>query len=156
MISGNATNGVYLQSVTASDNLVAGNLIGTDITGKVAVPNSDGVRVQAAPGNTIGGTTSGVEANLISGNSNFGVDIDPAQSTGNIIAGNKIGTDITGTSARLAINHGVVVENGATSNTIGGLALQPPGTGARATSSRATALQVSTCSTRRVTSLPAT
>ncbi len=127
LISGNTNLGVLLQNLAASDNLVAGNLIGTDITGKVALPNFNGVGVEGAPGNTIGGTTSGA-ANLISGNSTFGVIISSAQSTGNIIAGNKIGTDITGTQA-LPNSHGVEVANGATNNTIGGLT-GTPGTGA--------------------------
>ncbi len=126
LISGNS-EGILLQNALASDNLVVGNLIGTDITGKVALPNLQGVGVFGAPGNTIGGTTSGA-ANLVSGNSNFGVVISGGQSTGNIIAGNKIGTDITGTLA-LSDSHGVEIANGATNNTVGGLT-GTPGTGA--------------------------
>ena len=127
VISGTTNFGILLQNAAASGNLVAGNLIGTDFTGKVALPNFQGIGVLGAPGNTIGGTTSGA-ANLVSGNSTFGVVISGGQSTGNIIAGNKIGTDITGTLA-LADGHGVEIANGATNNTIGGLT-GTPGTGA--------------------------
>ena len=125
LISGNTDDGISLQN--GSDNLVAGNMIGTDITGKVALPNEGGVSLDNTTGNTIGGTTSGA-GNLISGNTSAGVDIGSALSTGNVVEGNKIGTDITGTHA-LANSLGVEVEGEASDNTIGGLT-GTPGTGA--------------------------
>ncbi len=96
LISGNTNYGISLAN--GSDNVIAGNQIGTDFTGKLALPNSGGVGLDNTTGNTIGGTTSGA-GNLISGNTSAGVDIGSALSTGNVVAGNKIGTDITGTLA---------------------------------------------------------
>ena len=69
--------------------------------------NNAGIDVASA-GNTIGGSASAVE-NLISGNTNYGVLIASASATGNLVAGNYIGTDPTGTTA-LANGTGVVIE----------------------------------------------
>ena len=94
LISGNQNAGVDIEE-TSTSNVVAGNQIGTDITGTVAMPNNIGIFV-AGTDNTIGGTTAGA-GNLISGNG-FGVQFE-SPSTGNIVAGNLIGTDVTGTLA---------------------------------------------------------
>ena len=54
--------------------MIAGNKIGTDVTGAVALGNAgDGVNVQSSSGNTIGGSGA-VEADIISanGNPNYG------------------------------------------------------------------------------------
>ena len=76
--------------------------------------------------NTIGGTVVG-SANVISGNTTFGVQITGVGSTENTIVGNLIGTDITGTMA-IANGTGVAIDSGASGNTIGGLT-STPGTG---------------------------
>ena len=84
-----------------------GNDIGTDASGtkrlSVAPFSSNGVYIQNAPANTIGGTVAGA-GNLISGNSQYGIAItDQSGSTfnsdGTIVQGNLIGTDVTGTGA---------------------------------------------------------
>src|SRR5207248_1090832 len=74
LISGNGKDGVWIQSFSTGD-LIEGNTIGTDVTGAVALGNSlDGVFVDGAPNNTIGGTTSGA-GNLISGNQGNGLNL---------------------------------------------------------------------------------
>ena len=75
IISGNDTWGVRIFQPGATGNVVLGNLIGTDRTGAVALGNTmDGVLVQDADNNTIGGTD--VEAgNVISGNGSDGIVI---------------------------------------------------------------------------------
>ncbi len=117
LISGNTADGVYLYGSGTTGTIIVGNEIGTDITGVLALGNENGVRVENAPDNTIGGSVSG-DTNVISGNSTDGVYLYGSGTTGTVIAGNKIGTDITGTLS-LGNQNGVRVEN-APDNTIGG------------------------------------
>jgi titin len=116
VISGNLLSGIYLSGTTATGNSIFGNFIGTSVTGKKSVPNTDGgVRVEG-PGNVIGGAISGA-GNLISGNGKSGIYITNASL--NLISGNFIGTDVTGTSALGNAIAGIAILN-ASSNTIGG------------------------------------
>lgn len=95
LISGNTNHGVYV--LGGSGNFVEGNMIGTSPTGTAAVANgANGVLIQNSPNNTIGGTEAGA-GNLLSGNGTNGVTIILAPSTGTVIQGNRIGTDVTGT-----------------------------------------------------------
>ncbi len=123
LVSGNEY-GVLITGPGITDNLVAGNKIGTDPTGTVAVGNVIGVLVKSgATSNTVGGTGLGA-GNLISGNTTYGVEIGTfgvANTSGNLFAGNLIGTNAAGTSA-LANATGVYVYDAATNNTIGGTA----------------------------------
>ena len=81
-------------------NKAMNNFIGTDITGALAIPNGLGLHISSSDNCQIGGPETG-EGNLISANQNFGIqlwgDDDFGPSIGNIIQGNLIGTDITGT-----------------------------------------------------------
>jgi titin len=118
MISGNTQDGVLLQS---SFSTVQDNVLGTNLTGAFAVPNAIGVVIEA-PSNLIGGTTTGVR-NVISGNSNYGLEIFSAFAgrsppSGNLIEGNYIGTNAAGSAAVPNLD-GVVV-NGSIGNTLGG------------------------------------
>lgn len=76
---------------------MAGNYIGTAKSGTAALGNeSGGVLISyGASRNTLGGTASGA-GNVISGNVSSGVDIGP-NSIGNMVLGNRIGTDASGT-----------------------------------------------------------
>jgi hypothetical protein len=94
LISGNQT-AIFL-SGKSSGNHIKDNLIGTDITGRLAIANEFGVFLQDASDNMIGGLTVS-ERNVISGN-NFGISITQP-SSGNRIQNNFIGTAIDGTSA---------------------------------------------------------
>jgi len=123
VISGNGT-GVFMVGNPfggPTDNLVQGNLIGTNVSGTGALGNSFGVYLLYAPGNTIGGTTPAAR-NVISGNTTEGVHIEgtPAAGAGNLVQGNFIGTDITG-AALGNLNDGVLIAS-ANDNTIGGTA----------------------------------
>ena len=97
-ISGNGLDGVYMSDPGTSFNTIQGNLIGTDASGSYGLGNGrSGVFMINGPSNNvIGGTTAGAR-NVISGNGQDGVQIDYANSTGNIVEGNYIGTDATGT-----------------------------------------------------------
>jgi hypothetical protein len=69
--------------------------------------------------NTIGGSTPG-EGNVISGNGGSGVKIYGSGTNGNVVKGNFIGTDASGTAAMGNGGSGVMIENGPQNNTIGG------------------------------------
>ena len=105
----------------SSQNLVAGNLVGITESGSAVANGLGGVSLGSASSNTIGGSASGA-GNVISGNSANGLQISGATATGNLVAGNYIGTNQAGTAPLPNSADGVLIENGATANTIGGLA----------------------------------
>jgi titin len=107
-ISGNTEVGVMIAGASATGNIVVGNFIGTDASGKKPVPNGTGVYLENAPSNTIGATNPGT-GNLISGNSADGIQVFGTGSTGNMLQGNLIGTDLTGTQALGNGGNGVLV-----------------------------------------------
>jgi hypothetical protein len=121
LISGNAGNGLTLKG---SGNLVEGNFIGTDITGTIALPNGwastqlTGAVIISGASNTLGGTAPG-DGNLISGNPGTGVWIKGVGSVSNVVEGNYVGTDVTGTKA-LPNVWPMLLDAGANSNLIGG------------------------------------
>jgi parallel beta-helix repeat protein len=99
---------------------VLGNYIGTNASGSAALGNLwDGVEINYAPNNTIGGTAAGAR-NVISGNLGGGLAIYDA--TGNQVQGNYIGTDASGSAALGNALVGVLLNNDADGNTIGGTA----------------------------------
>ena len=59
------------------------------------------------------------ERNVISGNGNVGIYISGAGTNNNVLAGNTIGLNFTGTSALANVSHGVLVSGGATNTVIG-------------------------------------
>ena len=121
IISGNEHIGIRLLDV--SNCTVSANLIGTDRTGTYAVPNADGMSMEGAVQNcTIGGLTE-AERNIISGNLDYGLPLFGVGATGNVVIGNYIGTDITGTYA-IGNTYGVLCDDGSFANRIGGPTLQ--------------------------------
>jgi len=105
IISGNGT-GVLLQG---DSNIISGNLIGTDVTGNVAIANtSGGVSIIVASTNLVTG-------NVISGNAN-GIGVN---GTGNVITGNRIGVNAAGSAALGNTALGISVSS-ATNTLIGG------------------------------------
>ena len=117
IISGNQHIGIRLLDVTGCT--VSGCYIGTDRTGTAAIPNYDGMSMEGAVTNcTIGGTTEG-ERNLISGNTDYGLPLFGVGATGNVIIGNYIGTDVTGTAA-IGNTYGVLFDDGSFGNRVGG------------------------------------
>jgi hypothetical protein len=124
LISGNNGYGVYISDPSTSNNIVLGNLIGTDKTGTYVIPNAGfGVFVyNNTSSNLIGGTSTGAR-NVISGTTGYGYGIALAGANSNVVQGNYIGTDITGTSALPNGFAGVAVESGSIGNLIGGTQL---------------------------------
>ncbi|MBI4648775.1 MAG: T9SS type A sorting domain-containing protein [Bacteroidia bacterium] len=124
LVSGNIAYGIPVFGAGADENIIAGNLIGTDYSGTQAIPNTYGVLFDdGAKYNIVGGSQPGA-TNIISGNSGYGVFLYNLGTKGNIIKGNLIGTDFSGTSAVPNAN-GIVVDGAAfahviDSNTISG------------------------------------
>jgi hypothetical protein len=121
LISGNGERGVYMFTTTSNvlENRIEGNLIGTDLTGRTNLGNRySGVGLTLANQNYVGGTNPSAR-NIISGNRQSGVAID-SNSVANVVAGNYIGIDVTGTNALPNSFNGVSILSG-TSNVIGGV-----------------------------------
>lgn len=106
LISGN-WQGIRINN-NAHDNVVSGNYIGVDVTGSAALPNQGtGVSLNNnAYNNRIGGATPG-ERNVISGNQDQGVGLWDTGTSYNLIQGNYIGLDASGSFAIANFNHGV-------------------------------------------------
>jgi parallel beta-helix repeat protein len=124
VISGNGFYGVYLVS-GASENVVQGNLIGTDFSGRTPLGNKvAGVRIES-PANLVGGPDPGA-GNVISANGTNGVYLYDANARSNRIQGNYIGTALGGTNRLGNGIGGGMVLSAAPANLIGGTA---PGAG---------------------------
>ncbi len=125
IISGNSLNGIFISDPNTNKNVVHGNLIGTDFSGTIALPNKhDGVAILGSAKQNLVGVNPAdadptLERNVISGNANNGVRIEDSGTNSNIIAGNAIGTDITGSVALGNAREGVDIFNGAQQNQIG-------------------------------------
>ena len=108
-------------------HVVQGSLIGTTASGTAALPNREGIDVAAQTTNSTIGGVSAAARNVISGNSDRGIivshSVGAANITGNVIAGNYIGTDVTSTLPLGNADFGI--DTAAHGNLIGG-----PGAGA--------------------------
>ncbi len=119
-VSSGNFGGICISGTAAHGNVVQGNFVGTDVTGASGVGQQyGGVCLTNAPNNTIGGTDPGAR-NVISENSWGGLVILGSASTGNLVQGNYIGTDVTGTVAISNYPYGIWIYDDASSNTIGG------------------------------------
>ncbi len=120
VISGNSQEGIELST---SSSVIEGNFIGTDATGTFALGNEYGVDLYDASDVTVGGTTAAVR-NIVSGNLGHGIDVDGdghTPTTGNLIEGNWIGTDTSGTHALGNAGDAIAIDE-ASGNTVGGTA----------------------------------
>jgi hypothetical protein len=96
VISGNRDDGIFI-SGSSTGNVIEGNLIGADATGRVNVGNANnGVYLLNSSGNVVGGTGDGA-ANTIAFNGNDGVLVDTGSGNGirhNAIYGHTSGLGI--------------------------------------------------------------
>ena len=94
LISGNANVGVELSGIGTSENVVAGDLIGTLTGGINALGNGQqGVQIDSgASNNTIGGAGPAAR-DVISGNGWDAVHILDPGTTGNVVSGDYLGVD---------------------------------------------------------------
>ncbi|MCK5467541.1 MAG: hypothetical protein KAI99_03505, partial [Cyclobacteriaceae bacterium] len=120
LISGNhdarRIYGISISGPNANGNIVQGNVIGLDFTGKNSLPNDIGVMISNVEDTKIGGMNK-KSRNVISGNEEDGILLDRGSKT--IVQNNFIGTDIDGQNAIGNKNNGIHMVN-TTSNQIGG------------------------------------
>jgi hypothetical protein len=119
VISGNFSYGMLVKDAGTSGNIVEGNYVGLDAAGTMAMPDTFGVIVyNGATNNLIGGISANA-ANYISGNFE-GVCVTDPGTRGNVVEGNFIGTDNTGTNG-VGNYYDVALQNNASGNFIGGV-----------------------------------
>jgi hypothetical protein len=136
LISGNQSPGIAINGAGTNNTLVQGNVIGLNAAGSGKIQNGDGIAIYGgAQLNTIGGTTTAAR-NIISGNQFAGVSIGNNGTNTNLVQGNYIGLDATGSTAQGNGGDGIAIygdgpapspspapapNTGPQSNTIGGL-----------------------------------
>ena len=106
LISGNTAFGLL---GSFNDTTIAGNLIGTDITGTLPLGNGS-VGIQIGGSNTTIGGTTAIERNIVSGNTGPGIVVTNA-GLGVEVLGNYIGTDVTGSIALANTEDGIRITN---------------------------------------------
>jgi len=105
----------------ASNLIVTGNFLGTDATGTAAGAGGGfGVRIDPPATNATIGGPNPADRNLLSGNLGGGVILPFPSTTGHLIQGNYIGTDVTGTVA-LNVGTPLGLRNIGGANVIGNL-----------------------------------
>ena len=109
-IASNRFNYFGILIVGSSNNVVTGNFLGTNASGTAPDANWIGVGLGTSH-NTVGGTTA-ADRNIISGNNVDGVQLS-AGGSGNVVMGNYIGLDVSGTADLGNTNQGVAIYNGA-------------------------------------------
>ncbi len=120
LISGNTNSGINVGGADTSNVTVAGNLIGVDATGLLALPNSSaGVSVNTEATNVLIGGDSISEGNVISGNGGTGVAVTNPTTGPVTIRGNWIGTDRSATRSLPNSSAGVYFVTNAAGHTVG-------------------------------------
>jgi len=116
LVSGNDGRGIFLDGPRAYGNRVSGNVIGLAADG-TALPNgAQGILIQDAPDNRIGGR-GGSDGNIVAGNGGDGIVVRGAAASGNLIAGNLVGA--RGADDPANGGTGILID-GAPETTIGG------------------------------------
>jgi titin len=119
VISGNNDYGGVWTANGASGTVIQGNYIGTDVSGMVPLGNNPtGITLRGSGSDTIGGTAAGA-GNVISANTQRGIEISESPASGAVIQGNLIGTDVAGTGDLGNGTYGIFILR-AQNTTIGG------------------------------------
>lgn len=115
LISGNFGDGVF---IFGNNNHVIGNLIGLDKYGIAPIGNENTGVMIGGPNNVVGGTAPGA-GNVISANNVNAIQLTEGAHN-NVVSGNFLGTDYTGTQVLGNGYYGVRISSGASNNLIGG------------------------------------
>jgi uncharacterized repeat protein (TIGR01451 family)/CSLREA domain-containing protein len=114
LISGNEKEGITFEA--GHDNVIQGNLIGTDITGSVKLGNeADGIAMSG-----LDVYNNRIENNIISGNNQRGIELS-SNAHDIVIRGNRIGVRSGSTQSLPNLADGIIVATGANHIAIGGL-----------------------------------
>lgn len=117
VLSGNTAAGIVMEGSGTQNNVVVGNRIGVSANGDLPLSNHYGIIVMTnANNNRIGGTTP-ADRNIISANTEIGIYIESADS--NVVCGNYIGVDATGTRTFEYAPDSAIQANGVEINTTG-------------------------------------
>ena len=120
IISGNDDAGVRIEDSGSAHNQISGNFIGLDASGIIDLGNDAGVSIlNGAQFNVIGGDDPG-EGNVISGHNTFGVYLYDIGTDHNVVAGNVIGLDASGSTPIANDITGIWINSGPKYNIIGG------------------------------------
>ena len=113
LISGNGLSGVYL-AAAAEENLVTENWVGSSGNGLLPLGNGMyGVYILDSAENVI-------DQNMVSGNGWAGLAWYGSTTTENVLTGNRVGLDVTGTQPLANAFFGVWLAGGANHNRLGG------------------------------------
>ncbi|NQU17682.1 MAG: hypothetical protein HQ564_06400 [Candidatus Saganbacteria bacterium] len=110
----------------ASGNAIYGCYIGTDATGEASQANGLGIAITSGAQDNIVGSSESSNRNIISGNTNSGIEISSdvlasTISSGNKIFGNYIGVNRGGGAALANGGSGINLGNGSQTNEVGGI-----------------------------------
>ncbi len=113
VISGNGTDGIYLDGAGTVGTTIRSNMIGVGSDGLTSIPNGDrGVQIESGANGTIVGTVGA--GNVIAANANDGIIIGDGSNpgtgtTGTVVEANMIGVGVDGTTPRGNGTNGVRV-----------------------------------------------
>ena len=125
VVGDSGSSGIQIRNAGSDSNLITSNYVGVAPDGVTAIPN-DGHGIEIIDGasdNRIGLAGAG---NVIGSNGrdtvsqSDGIYLGDVGTTGNVLLGNLIGVDATGTGRLGNNDDGIAVMNGADGNTIGG------------------------------------
>ncbi|MBC8077601.1 MAG: hypothetical protein H7Y32_16115, partial [Chloroflexales bacterium] len=125
VIAGN--NGFeQLRMAGSNGNIIQGNYIGTNVNGTAVLGSSNSRPILITGSNNLIGGTSGTTpgsctgaCNIIAGGNAFQIWISAPGITDNVVQGNHIGVDASGTTAIGSTSVGIQIDSGATNTAIG-------------------------------------
>ncbi|BDT69843.1 hypothetical protein os1_40350 [Comamonadaceae bacterium OS-1] len=111
IISGNGGDGVQVDGETSDGNTVKGNWIGVAANGTTALgTGADGIYMSIGTDNNVIGGPGANDGNWIASPGLIGIEIDGI-SSGNVIQGNRVGTNLAGTANWGSQQNDILIEN---------------------------------------------
>jgi hypothetical protein len=120
VLSGGGGHAISIFGDSATGNLIQGNYIGINAAGNKGIGNTLAGIFLGTSNNIVGGTVPGAR-NVISANPYGGIVMQVSGTFGNVIQGNYIGTDATGSFSIPNDNAGIALFDRTNNNLIGGM-----------------------------------